>query len=80
MATPDLVSHCEAAFAGHPVIEKPAAADLAKALGEYRLVLEEGYPTSAGFWGANAKSTRRSMARIRQRLKSWNLSFAAWRV
>ena len=49
MATPDLVSHCEAAFAGHPVIEKPAAADLAKALGEYRLVLEEGYPTSAGF-------------------------------
>lgn len=55
MATPDLVSHCEVAFAGHPLIEKPATADLAKVLGEYRLVLEEGYPTSAGFWGSNAK-------------------------
>ncbi|MDP3494818.1 MAG: hypothetical protein Q8R82_17035 [Hyphomonadaceae bacterium] len=55
MATPDLVPLCEAAFAGQPVIEKPLAADISKALGEYRLVAEEGYPTSAGFWGANAK-------------------------
>jgi len=55
MATPDLLPLCEAAFAGQPVIEKPATADLKRALGEYRLVLEEGYPTSAGFWGANAK-------------------------
>ena len=55
MATPDLAPLCEAAFAGQPVIEKPLAADVSKALGEYRLVAEEGYPTSAGFWGANAK-------------------------
>lgn len=55
MATPDLLPLCEAAFAGQPVIEKPLAADVSKALGEYRLVAEEGYPTSAGFWGANAK-------------------------
>lgn len=55
MATPDLIPLCETAFAGQPVIEKPATADLAKALGEYRLVLEEKYPTSAGFWGGNAK-------------------------
>jgi|JI10StandDraft_1071094.scaffolds.fasta_scaffold48110_2 hypothetical protein len=55
MATPDLIPLCEAAFAGQPVIEKPLAADVSKALGEYRLVAEEGYPTSAGFWGANAK-------------------------
>ena len=55
MATKDLVPICEAAFAGQPVIEKPLAADVSRALGEYRLVAEEGYPTSAGFWGANAK-------------------------
>lgn len=55
MATPDLIPLCEAAFAGQPVIEKPAPADAAKALGEYRLVMQEGYPTSAAFWGANAK-------------------------
>ena len=55
MATPDLTPLCEAAFAGQPVIEKPAKAELAKALGEYRLVLEEQYPTSAGFWGGNSK-------------------------
>jgi hypothetical protein len=54
MATPDLVPLIETAFAGHPVIEKPMAADLSKALGEYRLVLEEGYPSGAGFWGGNA--------------------------
>ena len=55
MATPDLIPICEAVFAGQPVIEKPLKADVSKALGEYRLVAEEGYPTSAGFWGANAK-------------------------
>jgi len=55
MATPDLLPLCEAAFAGHPVIDKPMPADLARALGEYRLVLEEGYPSGAGFWGYNAK-------------------------
>ena len=55
MATPDLIPLCEAAFAGQPVIEKPLAADVSKALGEYRLVAEDGYPTSAGVWGANAK-------------------------
>jgi hypothetical protein len=54
MATPDLAPICEAAFAGQPVIEKPLPAELAKALGEYRLVLEEGYKPSAGFWGGNA--------------------------
>lgn len=54
MATPDLVPHIEKAFAGQPVIETPMPADLSKALGEYRLVLEEGYPSGAGFWGGNA--------------------------
>lgn len=54
MATPDLVPLVEKAFAGQPVIGKPMAADLSKALGEYRLVLEEGYPSGAGFWGGNA--------------------------
>ena len=54
MATKDLIPICEAAFAGQPVIEKPLAADPKTALGEYRLVLAEGYPSGAGFWGANA--------------------------
>lgn len=54
MATPDLVPLIEAAFAGQPVIDTPMPADLSKALGEYRLVLEEGYPSAAGFWGGNA--------------------------
>jgi hypothetical protein len=54
MATPDLIPHCEAAFAGQVSIEKPLSADPAKALGEYRLVLAEGYASSAGFWGGNA--------------------------
>jgi hypothetical protein len=55
MATPDLLPLCESAFAGHATIEKPMPADVKRALGEYRLVLEEGYPTGAGFWGYNAK-------------------------
>lgn len=55
MASEDMLAGCRAAFAGQVSIEQPAAADLAKALGEYRLVLEEGYSSSAGFWGYNAK-------------------------
>ena len=55
MASEDMAASCRAAFAGQVSIEQPAPADLSKALGEYRLVLEEGYPSSAGFWGANAK-------------------------
>jgi hypothetical protein len=55
MATKDLIPICEAAFAGQPVIEKPLAADPGAALGEYRLVLAEGYPSGAGFWGSNAQ-------------------------
>lgn len=55
MATPDILPLCEAAFAGQPVIDKPMPADVTKALGEFRLVLEEGYPSGAGFWGYNAK-------------------------
>jgi hypothetical protein len=54
MATSDLIPLCEAAFAGQPEIEKPLPADPATALGEYRLVLAEGYPSGAGFWGLNA--------------------------
>jgi len=54
MATPDLIPLCEAAFAGQPVIEKPLAANRETALGEYRLVLAERYPSGAGFWGGNA--------------------------
>lgn len=55
MATPDLIPLCKAAFAGQPVIEEPLVSDVSKALGEYRLVAEEGYRTGAGFWGFNAK-------------------------
>lgn len=54
MASPDMIPHLEAAFAGQPVIEKPLPRDVKTALGEYRLVAEEGYPSSAGFWGYNA--------------------------
>jgi hypothetical protein len=54
MATPDLIPLAEAAFAGQPVIETPMPADVTKALGEFHLVLEEGYPSGAGFWGGNA--------------------------
>ncbi len=54
MATPDLVPLIEKSFAGQPVIETPMPADVSKALGEYHLVLEEGYPSGAGFWGGNA--------------------------
>lgn len=54
MTTADIMPLAQAAFAGQPVIEAPLMADRTKALGEYRLVLEEGYMTSAGFWGYNA--------------------------
>ena len=54
MASPDMVPLLEAAFAGQPVIEKPLAMDQKTALGEYRLVVEEEYTSSAGFWGYNA--------------------------
>jgi hypothetical protein len=54
MATKDLIPICEVAFAGQPVIEKALAADPKTALGEYRLVLAEGYPSGVGFWGGNA--------------------------
>jgi hypothetical protein len=54
MATPDFAHLCEEAFTGQPIIDKPLPARLANALGEYRLVLQEGYTPSAGFWGGNA--------------------------
>jgi hypothetical protein len=54
MASPDMVPLLETAFAGHPVIEKPLTSDVQTALGEYRLVVEEGYASSAGFWGYTA--------------------------
>jgi len=54
MATPDLLPLIETSFAGQPVIETPMPADLSRALGEFRLVLQEGYPSGAGFWGGNA--------------------------
>lgn len=54
MATPDLLPICEKEFAGQPSIETPMPADLSRALGEYHLVLEEAYPSAAGFWGGNA--------------------------
>lgn len=53
MMTNDLIASGQAAFAGHPVIEQPLAADVARSAGEYTLVLKEGYPSSMGFWGAN---------------------------
>jgi hypothetical protein len=54
MVTPDLMPLAQQAFAGHVAIERPLAADVRTALGEYRLVLEERYPSGAGFWGWNA--------------------------
>lgn len=54
MATPDLIPSMQEAFAGQATIETPLPADQKTALGEYRLVLEEGYTPSAGFWGGNA--------------------------
>jgi hypothetical protein len=54
MVTEDLMPLARAAFAGHVTIEQPLSADVRTALGEYRLVLEEGYPSGAGFWGGNA--------------------------
>jgi hypothetical protein len=53
MASADLLPACQTAFAGQPVIEQPAVADASRALGELALVLREGYPSSAGFWGAH---------------------------
>lgn len=53
MVTPDLMPIAQQAFAGHVTIEQPLAADVRTALGEYRLVLEERYPSGAGFWGLN---------------------------
>jgi hypothetical protein len=53
MLTEDLMASAQAAFAGQPVIEQPLKRDPATALGEYKLVAAEGYPSSAGFWGAN---------------------------
>lgn len=55
MASPDMAPLCEAAFGGQPVIEKPLPMDPKTALGEYRLVVQEGYSSSAGFWGFNAQ-------------------------
>ena len=54
MVTEDLMPLARAAFAGHVTIEQPLLADVRTALGEYRLVLEERYPSGAGFWGGNA--------------------------
>lgn len=53
MASEDMLAVCQTAFAGHPVIEQPLKADATRALGEYKLVVEEGYPTSFGFWGGH---------------------------
>jgi hypothetical protein len=53
MMTNDLLDSGRAAFAGHPAIEQPQAADVARSAGEYTLVLKEGYPSAAGFWGAH---------------------------
>jgi hypothetical protein len=54
MMTQDLIPVAQQAFAGQVTIEQPLAADAKTALGEYRLVVEERYPSSAGFWGLNA--------------------------
>jgi hypothetical protein len=54
MATQDLHELIAAVFAGQPIIDRPLAADATLARGEFRLLLERGYRTAAGFWGANA--------------------------
>jgi hypothetical protein len=54
MASADMLTSCANAFAGQPSIETVQKADPATALGEYKLVAEEGYPSSFGFWGFNA--------------------------
>jgi len=53
MVSEDLMASAKAAFAGHVTIENPTPADLATSLGELTLVLEEGYKSSAGFYGAH---------------------------
>jgi hypothetical protein len=54
MMTEDLILVAQQVFAGQATIEQPLKADAKTALGEYRLVVEERYPSSAGFWGGNA--------------------------
>lgn len=76
MATPDLVPLIETSFAGHPVIGTPMPADGHEALGEYRLVLQEGYASAAGFWGPMLISTPPTTTALKQRRRSWNQSCA----
>ena len=54
MMTEDLIPVAQRVFAGQVAIEQPMKADARTALGEYRLVVGERYPSSAGFWGLNA--------------------------
>ncbi|MDZ4760217.1 MAG: hypothetical protein SGJ21_04010 [Alphaproteobacteria bacterium] len=54
MVSNGLLEATRTAFAGQAGIEAPMAADGRTALGETRLVIEEGYPVLAGFWGAHA--------------------------
>jgi len=53
MVSADMMPAARKAFAGHPGIEKPLLANSDTARGEIKIVIEEGYPTLAGFWGGH---------------------------
>jgi hypothetical protein len=54
MVSEDMMPFARRAFDGHPVIGDPMLANPDTARGEIRLVIAEGYPSSAGFWGGHA--------------------------
>lgn len=54
MVSEDMAPFARRAFEGQPVISAPLLADAATARGEIRLAIAEGYPSTAGFWGAHA--------------------------
>jgi hypothetical protein len=51
MVSEDMMPIATAAFAGHVALGSPTPASVAASLGELTLVLEEGYKSSAGFYG-----------------------------
>lgn len=54
MVSADMDALARRAFEGQPGISNPLPADAGTARGEIRLAIAEGYPSTAGFWGAHA--------------------------
>jgi hypothetical protein len=53
MVSEDMAPLVREAFKGQPGVSEPALSNADTARGEIRLVIAEGYPTSAGFWGGH---------------------------